>query len=340
MSGSKAWIAAPAGRSLTAEERTFFAGEQPWGYILFSRNIHEREQLKDLVSELKEIGGRETTPIFIDQEGGRIHRLRPPLAPNYPPPASLGRLHAVDPQAGERAAWLHGRLLALDIMAYGISADCIPCVDVPVEGAHSVIGDRAFSMDPQSVAALGRAASDGLMAGGALPVMKHIPGHGRGRADSHLELPVVHTARAELAESDFAPFRTLNALPAAMTAHLLYADIDPSRPATLSPIVISEIIREAIGFDGLLMSDDISMKALRGTVGETSRAALSAGCDVILHCNGDMDEMKKVARAAMPLSGDAERRANAAEAVIAGGAKQADEATLRAEYEELVARIA
>jgi beta-N-acetylhexosaminidase len=341
MSGSKAWIAAPLGHRLSAEERAFFAGERPFGFILFARNIDSGGQLSDLVAELREVGGRASTPIFVDQEGGRINRLRPPLAPAYPAPADIGRLHAANAEAGERAAWLQGRLLAADLMPYGINADCIPCVDVPVPGAHSVIGDRAYAESPAEVAALGGAVAAGLLAGGSLPVMKHIPGHGRGNADSHLSLPVVATSRAELSRTDFAPFRALNTLPAAMTAHILYSDIDDKAPATLSPIVIGEVIREEIGFDGLLMTDDMSMKALAGDIGNLGRRALEAGCDVLLHCNGDMDEMRRIAEAAGPLSGDAERRAQAAEAVIADAKTNAtDEAALRAEYRDLMSRIA
>ena len=339
MSGSKAWIAAPAGLRLTADERAFFADERPWGFIVFGRNISDASQLSDLTAELREIGGRAATPIFIDQEGGRINRLKPPMAPAYPTPADLGRLHAADAEAGVRAAWLQGRLLAADIMVYGINADCVPCLDVPVQGADSVIGDRAYGLDGDTVAALGQAVADGFVAGGGLPVMKHIPGHGRGNADSHYRLPVVETPRAELSRTDFAPFRALNTVPAAMTAHILYTDIDARRPATLSPVVIEEVIRGEIGFDGLLMSDDISMKALQGDLGDLSRECLDAGCDVVLHCNGDMAEMRKVADAAQPLAGEGERRAAAAEACIAP-VVPADEAALRAEYRELVARVA
>ncbi|MBP0615269.1 beta-N-acetylhexosaminidase [Jiella mangrovi] len=339
MTGSKAFIAAPAGLTLSGEERRFFEGERPWGFILFARNIESPGQLADLVASLKDVGSRETTPIFIDQEGGRIARLRPPLAPAYPTPAAIGALFAADPKAGERAAWLQGRLLAADVMAYGINADCVPCLDVPVAGAHSVIGDRAYGTNPDTVATLGRAVADGAMAGGVLPVMKHVPGHGRGNADSHLALPRVDTSRAELAKSDFAPFRALRTLPAAMTAHILYTDIDPVHPATLSPIVIDSVIRMEIGFDGLLMSDDMSMKALSGDLYDLSVAALMAGCDLVLHCNGDMDEMRRIASAAQPLSGDAERRAKACEAVIAQGAETAALETLRSEYADLMSRV-
>ncbi|MEX6507738.1 beta-N-acetylhexosaminidase [Jiella sp. M17.18] len=339
MSSSKSFIAAPSGHALTAEERAFFADERPWGYILFARNISSGSQVRDLVAELRDLGGRATTPIFVDQEGGRVQRLRPPLAPDYPPAESIGRLHAVDPAAGERAAWLHGRLLAEDLTRYGINADCVPCLDVPVEGADSVIGSRAYGTDPEVVATLGRAVADGLAAGGLLPVMKHMPGHGRGNADSHLALPVVRASRNELARTDFVPFKALAGLPAAMTAHILYSDIDPTRPATLSPIVIGDVIRSEIGFDGLLMSDDMSMKALSGDLFDLSRRALTAGCDVVLHCNGDMEEMRHVARACQPLAGDAERRARAAEGAISPQSLPGGDEELRREYHELMSRL-
>ncbi|KQT60528.1 MULTISPECIES: beta-N-acetylhexosaminidase [unclassified Aureimonas] len=338
--GSKAWIAGCSGLSLTEDERLFFADERPWGYILFGRNIHSAGQLADLVGELKAADGRATVPVFIDQEGGRVQRLRPPIAPTYPPAAAIGRVFDADRQKGERAAWLQGRLIAHDLMGYGINADCLPCLDVPVEGAHSVIGDRAYGWQPDTVATLGRAAADGLVAGGVLPVMKHMPGHGRGNADSHLELPVVATHRPELATIDFVPFQALKTLPAAMTAHLLFTDIDPTFPATLSQIVVESVIRHEIGFDGLLMTDDISMKALAGDIGDLSRQAIAAGCDVVLHCNGDMTEMRKVASAVQPLRGEAERRAAHAETFIAPNRPVLDEAALRAEFDELVARTA
>lgn len=340
MSGSKAWIAGCSGHRLTEEERRFFDDERPWGYILFARNIADAAQLRDLVAELKSLGGRKTTPIFIDQEGGRVQRLRPPLSPSYPPADRIGRLHAVDPKAGERAAWIVGRLIGADLAGFGINADCLPCLDVPVAGAHSVIGDRAYSPDPEVVATLGRAAADGLAQAGVLPVMKHIPGHGRGNADSHLDLPVVDTPRADLEATDFLPFAALRTVACAMTAHILYSAIDPTRPATLSPIVISEIIRGVIGFDGLLMSDDISMKALRGDLAELSRKAVGAGCDVVLHCNGDLAEMRKVAAAVPPLAADAERRAVAAEDVIGAATSPIEEPALRAEFEALLLRVA
>ncbi|MER0239650.1 beta-N-acetylhexosaminidase [Fulvimarina sp. MAC8] len=316
MSDAKSWIAAPLGLEPSREERSFFQGERPWGFILFARNIEGPSQLTELVEMLKEIGGRETTPIFIDQEGGRIRRLTPPLAPNRPAPRLIGDLYREDREAGQRLAFLHGRLLAADLMRYGINADCIPCIDVPVEGAHDIIGDRALSNNPEDVAVLGRAMAEGAIAGGVLPVVKHMPGHGRGRADSHKELPVVDAKHHELAKRDFLPFAELSDMPCAMSAHILFSDIDPKRPATLSPVVIGDVIRGEIGFDGLLMTDDISMKALKGPYEERAREAIEAGCDVVLHCNGDMDEMLSLVRGVPVFDGDARRRAVRAESYL------------------------
>ena len=337
MSDAKSWIVAPLGYAPSRDERAFFEGERPWGFILFGRNLASPSQLAELVEELKEIGGRDTTPIFIDQEGGRIRRLKPPFAPQRPAPGVIGPLYREDPERAIRAAFLHGRLLAADLAAYGINANCVPCLDVPVAGAHDIIGDRALHSDPEIVAVLGRAMADGTMAGAALPVMKHMPGHGRGRSDSHHELPVVFTEHAELAETDFLPFSRLADLPCAMTAHILYHAIDSERCATLSPRVVSEVIRDEIGFDGLLMTDDISMKALSGSFRDLSAEALAAGCDLVLHCNGDMAEMREVAKATRPLTGATERRAARAEAVIAGEGDTVDVEALSDEYEALLA---
>ncbi len=340
MIASKAWIAGCASRRLSADERAFFADERPWGFILFGRNLGEAAELRDLIAELRECGGRDTTPILVDQEGGRVQRLRPPLAPRYPASAHLGALHDASPEAALRAAWLTGRLFAFDLAAYGFTADCLPCLDLPVEGAHSVIGDRAYATDPDTVAKLGLAAADGLAAGGLLPIMKHLPGHGRGNADSHLSLPVVGASRAELEASDWLPFRAAQTLPAAMTAHLLFADLDPDRPATLSPIVIADAIRGAIGFDGLLMTDDMSMRALQGDIGDLARTAIEAGCDLALHCNGDMAEMRAVAANVPELAGKPAMRAQLAEAYGPARLREADEAVLRAEYASLMPAIA
>lgn len=340
MTASKAWISGCAGTRLNGEEKAFFADERPWGFILFGRNIASAEQVRDLVAELKEAGGRADTPVLIDQEGSRVQRLRPPLAPNYPSPAHIGRVHAKDASEGRRAAWLQGRLIAADLRSFGINVDCVPCLDVPVEGAHSVIGDRAYGIDPVIVATLGRAAAEGLMAGGVAPVMKHIPGHGRGNADSHLQLPVVDTSRADLEQSDFRPFVSLRDLPAAMTAHLLFTALDPSRPATLSPTVIAEVVRGIIGFDGLLMTDDLSMKALAGDAGHLAATAIGAGCDLVLHCNGDMAEMRRVASAVPDMAADASRRAGAVVDIFAKDRPHADVQAMRSEFEAIVSAVA
>ncbi len=306
MSGAKAWISGCIGQRLNADERAFFADERPWGFILFGRNIGEPEQVRDLVAELKETRGGADVPILIDQEGGRVQRLRPPFAPRFPPASEIGRTYLADPESGRRAAWLQGRLLADDLLTgYGINANCIPCLDLPAPGSHSVIGDRAYGDRPDIVATLGRAAATGLASGGVLPVMKHIPGHGRAESDSHLELPVVRASRADLESHDFLPFAELADLPAGMTAHIRFEALDPDHPATLSSRIISDVIRGVLRFDGLLMSDDMSMKALQGDMAELTRAAIAAGCDLALHCNGDMAEMRAVASAVPELSGTA-----------------------------------
>ncbi|WP_062202873.1 beta-N-acetylhexosaminidase [Aureimonas sp. AU12] len=341
MTPSKAWIAGCSGLSLTADERAFFAAERPWGFILFGRNISEAAQLRDLVAELMEVGGRETVPVLVDQEGGRVQRLRPPLAPRYPPAAAIGVVYDGDREAGARAAWLQGRLLGHDLVeGYGINVDCLPCLDVSFPGTHSVIGDRAYSRDPSTVAVLGRAAADGLMASGVLPVMKHLPGHGRTNADSHLELPRVSATRAELEAHDFPPFEALADLPAGMTAHLLFEAIDPDRPTTLSPVMIGDIIRDRLGFDGLLMSDDMSMKALDGDMGDLAAAAIAAGCDLALHCNGDMTEMRRVAAHVPELAGRSAERAERALDVIRRGGEGGSVEVLRAEFDSLLAMVA
>ncbi len=324
------------GLTLSDDERAFFRAERPWGFILFARNVSEARQLADLVDDLRESVGAADAPILIDQEGGRVQRVRPPLAPSYPPAASIGAVHGQDPQAGLRAAWLMGRLHAADLSRFGINVDCLPVLDVAAEGCHDAIGNRAFSSDAMTVARLGAQAADGLMAGGVLPVMKHIPGHGRAKVDSHLELPVVDVSREDLESQDFAPFRELAALPMAMTAHIVFSQIDPDGPATTSRKVIAEVIRQSIGFDGLLMSDDTSMKALSGDFATKAGAIFDAGCDVILHCNGVMDEMREVAANTPVLAGIAERRAQAARSLFGRG-ESCDEDALRAEFEELVA---
>lgn len=323
-----------AGSELTSEEEAFFRREKPWGFILFARNICDTPQVLRLVSDLRESVGRPDAPVFVDQEGGRVQRLRPPLAPDYPAAGALGAIYAADPAAGLRAAWLMSRLHAFDLARHGIDADCLPVLDVPVDGADEVIGKRAYASDPTVVAAMGRAAADGLLAGGVLPVMKHMPGHGRARCDSHKALPVVEASLDVLRAVDFAPFAALADLPMAMTAHIVYQQIDPDNPATTSPRVIDDIIRGEIGFDGLLMSDDVSMKALSGDFSQKARAILAAGCDVVLHCNGVMDEMTAVASATPALAGRALERARRALDLRAHAAAE-DEKRVRAEFDAL-----
>jgi beta-N-acetylhexosaminidase len=310
----RAFIAGLSGSTLTADERAFLREARPWGLILFKRNVQDKNQVIGLVREaLHELGGE--APVLVDQEGGRVQRLGPPLWPAYPPGAAYGRIYDRDPAAGLAAARLGARLIAADLMELGINVDCLPLADVPVGGADQVIGDRAYGATPDKVAAIAGAVAEGLADGGVLPVLKHIPGHGRANADSHLKLPVVHADRATLEATDFAAFRPLKRLPLAMTAHVVFTAIDPVRPATTSATMIGEVIRGLIGFDGLLMGDDVSMGALSGSIAERSRDSLAAGCDLVLHCNGQMDEMRAVASEAPELAGEAKRRADAALAV-------------------------
>lgn len=281
------------------------------GVIFFKRNIQNPTQVSELAREFRSVVGW-NAPILIDQEGGRVQRLGPPHWPVYPPGASYAALYARDERLGREAARLGARLIAADLRAVGIDVDCLPLADVPVDEADPIIGDRAYGRTPEQVAALAGEVAAGLLAGGVLPVLKHVPGHGRATADSHLKLPVVDVARATLSASDFAAFRPLNDLPLGMTAHVVFSAIDPASPATTSATMVSEVIRGEIGFQGLLMSDDVSMGALSGSIAERSRAAIAAGCDVVLHCNGKLDEMRDVASAAPLLAGRALERADAA----------------------------
>ena len=323
------------GLTLTPDEIALYKAEQPWGFILFGRNIGEAAQISDLVASLRDCVGRDA-PVLIDQEGGRVQRIRPPILARYPSGQALGELYRRDREAGIRAAWLMSRLHAFDLKSFGINVDCLPVLDVPVAGSSNVIGDRAYGSDPVTVTEMGRAAAEGLKAGGVLPVMKHMPGHGRGMVDSHHELPVVEASRAELETHDFVPFVAMKDELMAMTSHVVYKAIDPSNPATTSRVVIDEIIRGYIGFEGLLMSDDSSMNALRGTLGERAANIAGAGCDIVLHCNGVMDEMTAVVANVPVLGGQALARARKVEeALLAVDA--AEEAALRAEFDSLVA---
>lgn len=340
MSESKSMILGCSGPVLTADEKAFFADERPWAFIVFARNVVDRNQLSDLCASLRETVGRQDALVFVDQEGGRVQRLRPPLAPRYPTATRLGLLEEEREGSGARAAWLMGRLHAFDLRRCGLTANCIPCLDLPPERGAGFVGDRTFSSRREHVEALGKAMAEGSIAGGVLPVMKHIPGHGRAYADSHLELPRVSASLEELRASDFAPFFFLTTtVPMAMTAHVVYDAIDPSGPATTSATVINDIIRHDILFDGLLMSDDLSMKALSGDFASRTSASLEAGCDVVLHCNGDMDEMRAIAGAAVELAGRPAERAGHAMSMLVEP-DDAHEETLREEFAELTAAAA
>jgi beta-N-acetylhexosaminidase len=301
-----------SGESLNAFERDFFPAADPVGFILFRRNCNSPEQVRELVVSLRQCLGREDAPVLIDQEGGRVARLRPPHWRLYPSAACLASLP--DPQA-ERAACLAARLIADDLGRLGITVDCLPVLDVFIEGADLVIGDRSYGCDPERVTRLARAACEGLLEGGVLPVIKHIPGHGRARVDSHYACPLVDAGYDELSRTDFAPFRALAETPWAMTAHIVYGAVDAQAPATLSRRVIAEVIRGEIGFDGVLVSDDLSMGALGGKLGERARQALAAGCDLALHCSGDPTEMEEIAAAARPISDTTTKRLARAEAI-------------------------
>jgi beta-N-acetylhexosaminidase len=305
----RAFVCGCLGLAFTPEERAFIIKFQPWGLILFKRNVESREQLSALTNEFRAILGREDAPVLIDQEGGRVQRLAPPHWPAYPAAARFEA--ALGPARAEEAVRLTMRLIAHDLREIGVTVDCAPVLDVADEATHAVVGSRSYGFNPGRVAALGQAAMEGLLAGGVAPVIKHAPGHGRARADSHLEVPFVDASRRELAVRDFAPFRALRHAPAGMTAHCLYSAIDPTRPGTISPKVIGEIVRGEIGFDGLLFTDDLSMKALGGSFDERTRAAFAAGVDIALHCNGDLAEAQPVAEASPPLGGRSLARAQA-----------------------------
>jgi beta-N-acetylhexosaminidase len=308
---ARAFITGLAGLTISANERAFLREAQPWGLIIFKRNVSTPSQVREIVHSFRDTVGR-AAPVLVDQEGGRVQRLGPPLWPAYPPGARYGELYDREPASGLAAARLAGHLIAADLASLGIDVDCLPIADVPVAGGDAVIGDRAYGTEPKKVAAIAAAIAQGLMAGGVLPVVKHLPGHGRASQDSHASLPVVDTDRATLEATDFAAFRPLSGLPLGMTAHVVFTAIDPVAPATTSVTMVREVIRGFIGFQGLLMSDDVSMGALSGTLAERSHAALRAGCDVVLHCNGNLSEMTAVAAEAPVLAGLAAQRADAA----------------------------
>ncbi len=331
----KAFVSGCAGTRLTADERAFFAIEQPLGLILFKRNCETPDQVRALVDEFRNVVGRADAPVLIDQEGGRVRRLRPPHWPDYPAARVLGDLAAARPAEAARAAWLLGRLIAADLRDLGITVDCAPVLDVIVPGASEAIGDRSFGADPGMVGALGRAVAEGLMAGGVAPVPKHIPGQGRAAVDSHYVLPIVEADLETLARSDFEPFRALAGLPAAMTSHTVFAAVDAMNPATTSAAVIRDIIRRRIGFDGLLFSDDVSMNALAGDHRERGKAIFDAGCDIVLHCSGLMEDMRAIADVAPPISGKVGERVERVMAVAGRPAEGFDRARGRGEFDSL-----
>jgi len=307
-----ALIVGVAGTALSRDEAAFLREARPAGLILFARNIESHAQIRALVSDVRATVVSDDLLVLIDQEGGRVQRLRPPLGRALPAAAVYGALYARDPDAAVAAAFAVFRLLAGDLIDLGINTDCAPVLDVPVPGAHDIIGDRAYGREPAQVVRLAKAVADGLMAGGVVPVIKHIPGHGRATKDSHLALPVVTESRATLRTTDFAPFKALNTMPAAMTAHVVFQAIDPGCPASTSAIVTRDIIRGDIGFDGLLMSDDITMKALSGGMRERAERVIASGSDVVLHCSGDLSEMQAAAAGTPALVGRALERFAAA----------------------------
>jgi beta-N-acetylhexosaminidase len=334
----RAFITGLSGTKMTAAERAFLRDASPWGLIVFKRNVKTPDQVAALIKDFRDAVGRTDAPVLIDQEGGRVSRLGPPHWPNYPPGTAYGRIYQRDAQAGRAAARLGARLIAADLAVLGITVDCLPIADVPTIGADPIIGDRAYGATVGQVTAVARAVAEGLAAGGVLPVLKHIPGHGRATVDSHLKLPVVDADASALAAVDFEAFRELADLPLGMTAHVVYAAIDPNRPATTSAIMIADVIRRLIGFDGALMTDDIAMGALSGTIAERTRAALAAGCDLILHCNGNLQQMQQVA-ANTPVLGGAP--AGRAERALRARAQPApiDLAAARSEFSHMLEGI-
>ena len=319
-----------AGERLSADERDFFRDADPAGYILFRRNCVDRDQLRALTGDLRAIHGRADLPILIDQEGGRVARLQPPLWPRFPAAQRFAELYERAPISAIEAARVNAQAIGLMLHEVGITVNCMPLLDVRQPGAHDIIGDRAFGSDPMQVAALGRAVLDGLREGGVIGVVKHMPGHGRSMSDSHVELPVVRASAEEL-EVDIEPFRSLRGAPMGMTAHVVYTEWDAAHCASLSSTVIRDIIRGRIGFDGWLMSDDIGMNALGGDFGARARGVLAAGCDVALHCSGVMEEMMAVANGVTEMTEEGHERLERAIATLTAGDKAAS-------YEELAAK--
>ncbi|GHB34750.1 beta-N-acetylhexosaminidase [Pseudovibrio japonicus] len=334
----KSFISGCLGPELGAEDKAFFRDQQPVGLILFTRNMENADQIRRLCADFREAVGRPDAPVFIDQEGGRVQRFGAPHVPVYPAAGTIGRLYERDQTAAKRAAYLHALLIGLDLRKLGLSANCIPCLDMPVAGASDIIGLRAYGSDPTLVSELGQAAMDGCLAAGVMPVMKHMPGHGRALVDSHLSLPEVSCSLEELAQRDLLPFQALRDCPMGMTAHIVFKQIDEDHPVTQSSYAIQRVIRDTIGFDGVLISDDISMKALGGGLKSRVEKIVAAGCDLVLHCNGELDEMQVVASAVPEVSG---KRAARLEAAMQRNTQvfDGDETGLRAEFDELCAVV-
>ena len=318
------------GERLSDDERSFFRDADPAGYILFRRNCVDREQMLALTDSLRALHGRDDVPILIDQEGGRVARMRPPVWPAFPTGQAFADLYAKAPMSAIEAARANAQAIAVMLREVGVNVDALPLLDVRREGAHDIIGDRALGTEPMQVAALGRAVLDGLRAGGVVGIVKHMPGHGRSMSDSHVELPIVD-ADTDALETDIAPFHALRTAPMGMTAHVVFTAWDKERPASLSPVVIEQIIRGRIGFDGLLMSDDLGMHALSGDFGARAAGALAAGCDLALHCSGDMAEMVAIASAIGEIGDRSRVRLERAMSTIRDGGADTS-------YEELAAK--
>ena len=333
---TRALIIGVSGLELTEQEKAYCQEINPWGLILFHRNIDNPQQVRQLTENFRTCVGRPDAPVLVDQEGGRVQRLSKPHWPVYPAGETYAKIAGKNPEIAKKAAYLGGFLIGIDLISVGITVDCLPVLDIPVAGAHDVIGDRAYGRDTATVSLLGRAAADGLMAAGVIPIMKHIPGHGRAGVDSHHDLPIVDAPLAAL-QTDFAPFRTNADLPMAMTAHVVYAGLDADHPATTSKTVIDQIIRGTIGFDGLLMGDDVSMQALKGPIEDRATASLAAGCDVVLHCNGQFQEMQALAAVVPELSGKALQRAEKALLSFKKSYPQRDLVDARSEFASLLA---
>jgi len=320
---------------LTANERAFFKELNPMGYILFARNCGNPEQLRALTDSLRTLSGDAYLPILIDQEGGRVARLRPPHWRKTLPAAVIAAGAETDMKAAQRRMYVSMRLIAEELHRMGITVNCAPIADVPVAQCHDVIGDRALGDTPHQVTQLARVQAQALLDGGVLPILKHIPGHGRAQADSHLELPTVHATLEELEHTDFVPFRALRDIPMGMTAHIRYTALDAQLPATLSPVSI-DFIRNNIGFDGLLMSDDVSMKALQGNLTTLSTQILDAGCDVVLHCNGNIDEMQQVAKGMRAMDDVALQRLGRAKSLLHAPVQEISLTDLESEYHQFM----